>query len=305
MSKASSPLEALPQELFFHVIAFVGPTRDLLSLTQASHQIHSWLELVGHSVAKTTIQARNFRKFLTTQEDPTVSPIESNLCLIVRHAKYVESVRGVMQTLHTLIAQESQDKAVVTEEETWETAEESGCGKRKLRSSLHEDQPPLKKNVPHIHRSIRAPLSYSEYRMGSVDIVLNLLSSCLGLSVPNFANLHDEPNIPAPNDLFITDSTMDQFLQLSCPRSIERLFLFLCGKLCAKVYKTVKARIALQRTQNVCIAHSSSQPWTLSCRDDHSIIGNLSLDEQRLVYFRRILHHVFVRVLDLSSVLEN
>jgi hypothetical protein len=305
----TTSLETLPQELFFHVTSFLGPTKDLLSLTMTSRQIHYWLEVVGNSVAVSTIRARNFRSFLKTTDEYSniASPIESNLCLVVRHAKYVDTVRLAICTLRLLIAQKFEAQAVTEDEETCVMAPVPGQGnKRKLHSSntAHEYQRPLKKNGSHIHPNILTPCrtNSSPSPMESIDITLYLLSSCLGLSSPTFVrDNHSPTHPPSWNEPSISSvsSFLDPFLQLSCPRSIERLLLFLCGKLCAKAYKHVKARIALERLQHVS---NTSQTCVHVCSNDCPIHMNLSLDEQRLVYFRRILHHVFVRVLEIRRV---
>jgi len=306
MSKATS-LETLPQELFFHVTSFLGPTRDLLSLTMTSRQIHDWLEVVGNSVAMSTIRARNFRSFLkTSDKDSNIAPIESNLCLVVRHAKYVDTVRLAICTLRLLIAQKFEAQAI-TEDEACVMAPVPGHGnKRKLHSSntAHEYQRPLKKNGSHIHPNIPSPCRRNSFPspMESIDRTLYLLSSCLGLACPTFVRDNDSPiHPPSLNEPSISSvsSSLDPFLQLSCPRSIERLFLLLCGKLCAKAYKWVKARIALERLQHVS---NTSQTCVHACSNICPIHGKLSLDEQRLVHFRRILHHVFVRVLEIPRV---
>ena len=297
-------LETLPQELFFHVTSFLGPTRDLLSLTMTSRQIHYWLEVVGNSVAVSTIRARNFRSFLKTTDEYSSAPIESNLCLVVRHAKYVDTVRLAISKLRLLIAQ----KFEAPENEAWVMAPVvPGHGnKRKLHSSntAHEYQRPLKKNGSHIHPHILTPCrtNSSPSPMESIDITLYLLSSCLGLSSPTFVRDNDSPvHPPSWNEPSISSvsSSLDPFLQRSCPRSIERLFLLLCGKLCAKAYKYVKARIALERLQHVS---NTSQTCVHARSNDCPIHMNLALDEQRLVHFRRILHHVFVRVLEIPRV---
>ena len=43
------------------------------------------------------------------------------------------------------------------------------------------------------------------------------------------------------------------------------------------------------------------QPWILEGYDSENLTQYL-LDEQRLAYFRRILHHVFLRVLEIPNV---
>jgi hypothetical protein len=302
----TTSLETLPQELFFHVTSFLGPTKDLLSLTMTSRQIHYWLEVVGNSVAMSTIRARNFRCFLKTTDEDSSAPIESNLCLVVRHAKYVDTVRLAICKLRLLIAQKFEAQAV-TEDEACVMAPVPGHGnKRKLHSSntAHEYQPLLKKNGSRIHPHILTPCrrNSSPSPMERIDITLYLLSSCLGLSSPTFVRDNDSPTHPSSwNEPSISSASsfLDPFLQLSCPRSIERLFLFLCGKLCALAYKYVKARIALERLQHVS---NRTQTCVHARSNDCPIHMNLALDEQRLVHFRRILHHVFVRVLEIPRV---
>jgi len=295
-------LDTLPQEMFFHVVSFLGPSRDLLSLTLTSRQIHYWLELVGNSVAASVLRYRNIRTFLLT-DSASSSIHESNLCLVVRHAMYVDTVRCRMNKLSSLIAHDFDESTVMSEGGTWVTEDESCHIKRKFGHSTSQDyhQPQRKRRYSNTVQDMGIHRCNSYRPQQSIDITFELLSSYLGLSCPVFTKDHDPFISPLSNEISISASTtLDQFLHQSCPRSMERIFLLLCGKLCAKAYKWVKARVAAEQSSQTHVTqYNATQSQMHTC---HSQFPIYSLDEQRLFHLRRILHLVFTRVLDIRPM---
>jgi hypothetical protein len=138
-----------------------------------------------------------------------------------------------------------------------------------------------------------------------VDHPLVLLSLCMGLSFPSFTEVDD---ILCVDFLLAHFSSWNRFLRLSCPRVIEKFFLHLCGKLCAKIYKLVKGRWqqryqALNDAISLHTADDSLECPLGLCHVDavHDSSTAHSWDEQRLIYLRRILHHIFVRIVEIPG----
>lgn len=212
--QVSNDLSSLPQELVLKIISYIGPkSTTLISLSSVDKRFHSLMSRVGDAMLNRA--KRNFRILL-----PKLKPVESNLCLFLRHTFSHHSIQSKCNTLKDIL-----EKDFIV----------GFCLGPIIVRSVVEQRKPQSNDLSTHSRPTASAVSLEE-----IDSALDISLQLMGLDVLSFF-LHDQN---------VTFDDIDKSLILSerlniiqhCSETLEYQVLSLAGQCGAKVYKYMKMR---------------------------------------------------------------
>jgi len=247
-SEFTPSFSALPDELLFNILSFVGPVcSSLLSLAQLTKYHSSVMQKVSEAMLS---RARSqFRHML-----PKYHPLESSTSLFVRHAQYCRNIHYKMERLETILRKE-----FVPVDATCFLSRDGGNS-----SSTESHHFPQNVDISGRTDAQRRLITIIQIIMTrydgkniittqEVDTAVELASCLLGnvqTTAPPLSKTTETAEIPAA-----LKSAQDNILH-HVPTSFKLRLLTLCGKCGGKVFKYAKLRL---RLRNIGVAFTSNQ----------------------------------------------
>jgi hypothetical protein len=220
----SNNLSSLPQELLLKITSFIGPrSSTLIKLSLVDKRFNSLMSRVG---AAMLVRAKaNFQILL-----PKLNPVESNLCLFMRHTQSHHEIQNKCQVLRKIL---KKDFVV-------------GCcfGPIIVRS-LRDDQSKEQDTISTSTTSSNADAATARaVSIEEINSALDISLELMGQDVISY--FLDNCNLTINDvDKDLISSERRNIIQ-HCSESLEFQVLSLAGQCGAKVYKFLKMQQAIQ-----------------------------------------------------------